>query len=93
MLFYFLGRISAISKADILPLIKVFKRLLVCNQDKKLTLFIAGSEEAGYRYFYHIREYCQKLGISDRVIIKDKVSYKEKRKIIQCSRYIHFPNR
>ncbi len=77
----FLGRISAISKADILPLIKVFKRLLVCNQDKKLTLFIAGSEEAGYRYFYHIREYCQKLGISDRVIIKDKVSYKERGKL------------
>lgn len=74
----FLGRISAISKADMFPLIKVFKRLISCNPGKKLILLIAGLEEIGYRYFYHIKKYCHSLGIADRVIIKDKVSYKER---------------
>lgn len=60
-----LGRLSAFDKADLYPLLIVFRRLLEKNED--LLLILAGHDRAANPHVPSLKEYVQELGISDHV--------------------------
>lgn len=67
-----LGRISAYDKADLLPLLMVYKRLIEKNPDKKLLLILAGHDRKNLPLLPAIEKYISGLGIGDNVKIIDK---------------------
>jgi glycosyltransferase involved in cell wall biosynthesis len=66
VILYF-GRISAFDKADILPLIKVFKRLLNNNLDRELTLIVAGTDYQEKSSYPAIESYISKMQIGNHI--------------------------
>ncbi len=65
-LILWIGRLSMIDKADLLPLIQVFQELVIRNPDKKLILLIGG---AGPALFTDMAiDLARDLGIVDRVL-------------------------
>lgn len=63
------GRFSALFKADLFPLLQVFKRLLANNRDRKLRLVLAGSQESGMDYVGKIYSEAVHMGIEKYVRI------------------------
>jgi len=64
MVLLFLGRISPL-KADLIPLLTVFKDLTKANPDKRLILIIAGSPDEPYTQI--LKEYVTELGLTKKV--------------------------
>lgn len=64
-----IGRISPVDKADLLPLLRVFQWLLRDNPAGDLLLLIAGSGEK--RFIDLIRTYAADIGIAGRILIKE----------------------
>ncbi len=62
-----LGRISAYDKADLLPILLVYKRLLENNTNKKLLFVLAGHDRKNMPMLPEIEKYMAELGISDKV--------------------------
>lgn len=61
------GRFSAYDKADLLPLMMVFKRLLEKNPEKELLLIIAGHDRKLTPFLPPMEEYVKGFGIEDKV--------------------------
>jgi len=66
LILLWVGRLSPLDKADLLPLIRVFFQLCRDNPDEQLILLIGGS---GHRFVERtLVDYVNKLGLSDKVI-------------------------
>lgn len=65
------GRINFYFKADLFPLIKVFKRLTLQNKDKKIVLVISGEDSPEVPYYLYIKKYISELELEDKVILID----------------------
>ncbi len=63
-----IGRVSAHDKADLLPLLRAFRRLVDANPHRELLLVIGGSGEE--RYLAAIRSEAAELGIAERVLLR-----------------------
>jgi glycosyltransferase involved in cell wall biosynthesis len=63
------GRLSERDKADLLPLLRVFRRLIERNKRRELLLVLAGSELHQGAQSAELGDYARLLGISDRVRI------------------------
>ncbi len=63
------GRFSVIDKADLLPALRMFKRLLDANPDKPLLLVLAGADRRDIPFVPSLRQFATELGMSDRVRI------------------------
>lgn len=63
-----LGRFSAYDKADLLPVLMAFKRILLNNIDKKLLLVIAGYDVKRMPFQKDIAMYAEELGISQHIM-------------------------
>jgi glycosyltransferase involved in cell wall biosynthesis len=63
------GRLSERDKADLLPLLRVFRRLIERNKRRGLLLVLAGSELNEGVQSVQLMDYAQVLGIADRVRI------------------------
>jgi len=61
------GRFSDLFKADLFPLLQVFKRLIENNRDRKLRLVLAGSQESGIDYAGKIYSEAAHMGIEEYV--------------------------
>lgn len=57
------GRFSGIYKADLYPLLQVFRKLLVRNKEKALKLVLAGSQDPGEDYAGKVYSEAQHMGI------------------------------
>ncbi len=66
-----LGRFSAYDKGDLLPLLRVFKRLLDKNPDKKLLLILAGHDRKNLPFVPSIKKFIAGLGIENNVKIME----------------------
>jgi D-inositol-3-phosphate glycosyltransferase len=64
------GRLSAADKADLLPLLRVFQRLVRKNAGLPLRLFIAGCELASFPFSPAIERAIAELGVADRVTVR-----------------------
>lgn len=64
-----LGRLSAYDKADLLPSLLAFKRLLEKNPDKKLQFILAGHDRKNLPFIPALEKYAQGLGIKDSIRI------------------------
>lgn len=73
LILLWVGRLSETDKADLLPLLRVFRRLVERNKDKKLLLLIAGSEMDRGLQSDQLQDYARVLGIEDRVTIHTSV--------------------
>ncbi|HEY0478151.1 MAG TPA: hypothetical protein VGD37_11570, partial [Kofleriaceae bacterium] len=60
---------SFADKADLLPLVEVFRRLVAANPSRDLVLLIAGTGRPIYGAL--IRRCAEMLGVSDRVIVRE----------------------
>ncbi len=60
----YLGRFSSYDKADILPLLIVYKQLLDKNKEKKLLLVLAGHDRKNMPFLPYIQKYISELGIN-----------------------------
>jgi D-inositol-3-phosphate glycosyltransferase len=61
------GRLSFLDKADLLPLVQVFRRLVSDNPSRKLMLVIAGS---GLPYYAKaVQDYAARLGLAEDVLV------------------------
>ncbi|MBB6022762.1 glycosyltransferase involved in cell wall biosynthesis [Paenibacillus sp. JGP012] len=67
-----IGRLSAYDKADLLPLLIVFKRLLEKNPNQNLMLLIAGHDRASLPFLPAVEDKMNQLGIKDKVRIIEK---------------------
>lgn len=67
------GRISERDKADLLPLLRVFRRLIERNKRKDLLLVLSGSELNAGAQSAELRDYAQVLGIADRMKILSSI--------------------
>lgn len=63
------GRLSERDKADLLPLLRVFRRLIERNKRRELLLVLAGSELAAGAQSAPLEDYARVLGIADRIRI------------------------
>jgi len=63
------GRFSVIDKADLLPALRMFLRLMQANPDKPLLLVLAGSDRRDIPFVPSLREFAIELGMADRVRI------------------------
>jgi D-inositol-3-phosphate glycosyltransferase len=61
------GRLSIIDKADLLPLVQAFASLRASNPERKLLLVCAGTERGGERFGAAIADYARHLGVSGDV--------------------------
>jgi glycosyltransferase involved in cell wall biosynthesis len=66
LLILWIGRFSAYDKADLFPLLLVFKRLV--ERHKDLILVLAGDDKYGYSK--KAKVFADEIGISDRLVIK-----------------------
>ncbi|MBI3186128.1 MAG: glycosyltransferase family 4 protein [Myxococcales bacterium] len=66
-IFLWVGRLSAVDKADLLPLLRVFRELLRDNRGKELLLVLAGTDR--FHDSANLRHYAKLLGVSSRVRI------------------------
>jgi glycosyltransferase involved in cell wall biosynthesis len=62
------GRFSLFDKMDLLPLLRVMKKLVTANPNRKLLLLLAGTERAGYATT--VQRYAQTLGIAGQVMVR-----------------------
>lgn len=68
VLLMWIGRLSPLDKADLLPLLRVFADLCRDNADVPLYLFIGGS---GHRFVTRmLHDYAERLGLRDKVIFR-----------------------
>lgn len=65
-----IGRLSAIDKADLIPWVQVFGELVRENPDKKLVLVCAGAEHRAERFGDFIQSYAAALHLGDRVRVQ-----------------------
>lgn len=65
------GRLSAVDKADLLPLVQTLAQLCHANPSRELLLVCAGCQRPGERFGDMIREFTQKLGVTEQVLIFD----------------------
>lgn len=63
------GRLSERDKADLLPLLRVFRRLIERNKRKDLLLVVAGSEVNQGVQSAQLKDYARVLGVADRMRI------------------------
>ncbi len=63
----FLGRLSAIDKADLLPFVTAFAELSRRRSDRNLMLVCAGAEHPGERYGGAISSFASHVGVAERV--------------------------
>lgn len=63
-----LGRFSAYDKADLLPVLLAFKRILVNNSEKKLLLVIAGYDLKRMSFQKDMTLYAEELGIRQNIM-------------------------
>jgi D-inositol-3-phosphate glycosyltransferase len=63
------GRLSERDKADLLPLLRVFRRLVERNKRRELLLVLAGSELDPGVQSAQLEDYARVLGIADRIRI------------------------
>ena len=63
------GRLSERDKADLLPLLRVFRRLIERNKRRELLLVLAGSEMDPGAQSAELKHYARVLGIADRIRI------------------------
>ena len=63
------GRFSDLFKADLYPLLHVFRKLLMQNRNKRLRLVLSGSQEPGTDYAGKIYAETRHMGIDDFVKI------------------------
>jgi D-inositol-3-phosphate glycosyltransferase len=63
------GRLSERDKADLLPLLRVFRRLIERNKRRELLLVLAGSEVDPGVQSAQLEDYARVLGIADRIRI------------------------
>ncbi|WP_150267085.1 glycosyltransferase family 4 protein [Paenibacillus tepidiphilus] len=68
VILYF-GRVSAFFKGDLMPLIRVLKRLVDRNPQKNIRLIISGTENYEFHDYKYLRRYIQKLNLQDNIII------------------------
>ncbi len=65
------GRLSAIDKADLLPLLQVLSRLRVANPKADVMLVCAGRQRAGERFGDHLQDYASQLGLGPALRVID----------------------
>ncbi|WP_437681052.1 glycosyltransferase family 4 protein [Sorangium sp. So ce131] len=61
------GRLSLIDKADLLPLVQAFAELKARNTGRSLRLVCAGTERAGERFGAAVADYARHVGVGDDV--------------------------
>jgi glycosyltransferase involved in cell wall biosynthesis len=66
-----IGRLSAIDKADLLPLVQVLARLSAANASRQIELICAGRQRKHERAADSLHDYAQQLGVGDRLRIID----------------------
>ncbi|WP_437759064.1 glycosyltransferase family 4 protein [Sorangium sp. So ce1389] len=62
-----IGRLSLIDKADLLPLVQAFAALKARNAGRALRLVCAGTERAGERFGAAVADYARHVGVGDDV--------------------------
>ena len=63
-----MGRVSALDKADIQPLIMVLHRLILQNHDKQIILVIAGYDKPNLEFIPAIKAYAESLGVLNNLV-------------------------
>lgn len=79
------GRLSERDKADLLPLLRVFRQLLRANKSKDLLLVLAGSELDRNVQGAQLADYCRVLGMGDRVRILTSVPPAYRHLLFACA--------
>lgn len=64
-----IGRISAYDKADLLPMLLVYKRLLDHNPEREMLFVLAGHDRQNMPMLPEIEKYMNGLGIRDKVVL------------------------
>ncbi|WP_054742426.1 glycosyltransferase family 4 protein [Cellulosilyticum ruminicola] len=67
-----IGRLSAYDKADLLPMLVMYKRLLKNNPNRKLLLVLAGHDRVTMPFLPAIYQSIEQLGLGDNVKVIDK---------------------
>jgi D-inositol-3-phosphate glycosyltransferase len=62
-----IGRLSLVDKADLLPLVRAFAGLVADNPQRKIRLVCAGTERHGERFGAAIADYAKHLGVGSEV--------------------------
>ena len=64
-----LGRLSAIDKADLYPLLLVTKKLIIDNPEKKIRLILSGTDREKWEYLPSLKNNIHNLNIESNVSI------------------------
>lgn len=80
-----IGRFSAYDKADLLPLITMFKRLTEANKDKKIILILAGHDRKTIPFVPQMKQYISELGLDGQVIVDEHNDVGKRQKLFSSA--------
>jgi len=74
LMLLWVGRLTPIDKADLMPLLLVFRELLRRNPGRPLSLVLVGRQRPGERFGDRLRAFAGALGIGDSVTLMTEVT-------------------
>ncbi|HYM78051.1 MAG TPA: glycosyltransferase family 4 protein [Candidatus Dormibacteraeota bacterium] len=80
-----LGRFSALDKADLLPALRTFRRLLQANPRKRLRFVLAGSDHKYSPFVPALHAFVVSLGIAEHVLILDDISQNTRNRLFAAA--------
>ncbi|MFC2146189.1 glycosyltransferase family 4 protein [Acidobacteriota bacterium] len=80
-----IGRFSTYDKADLYPLLQVFKRLLKKNPGKKLQLILAGYDRRNLPQLPLMKKYTRELGIDSHVHFFENHDMANRNRLFSCA--------
>ena len=79
------GRFSSYDKADLFPLIVMFKRLMESNKDRDIRFIFAGHDRRDMPLLPKMKEFISELGLDNSIIIVENNNVLERNKLFQLS--------
>lgn len=72
------GRFSAIDKTDLLPALRMFRRLVEANPTRQLRFVLAGNDHKYAPFIPSITMFATCIGIAEHILVLDNVSQEER---------------
>jgi D-inositol-3-phosphate glycosyltransferase len=80
-----LGRFSVVDKADLLPALRMFRRLVETNPNKRLRFVLAGTDRSDIPFYPSILEFAGALGVGENVIVLPHVAQDNRHKLFAAA--------
>ena len=80
-----LGRFSAVDKADLLPALRMFRHLLQTNTRTRLLFVLAGKDQRDIPFLPSMREFATSMGVAEQILVLDDTSTEQSHRLFAAA--------